>query len=213
MSDHDFDFEPQPGIPAPLPEGEEILWQGKPDMWMLARDAFKIRWMTGIMLFAAAWRTALLWHEEGARVALPTAVLFLLMAAVVYGLMLLLAWAQARAAIYTITSARAILRIGAALQVTFTIPFTVIESMSLAKLGRKGFGTIALQNRSDMRLSYGVLWPHARPWHFRAPQAAFRCIPEAEKVARILSEAAQAKLNEPQVAAAPKVGAGLAVAE
>ena len=213
MSDHDFDFEPQPGIPAPLPEGEEILWQGKPDMWMLARDAFKIRWMTGIMLFGAAWRTALYWHEEGARVALPTAVLFLLMAAAIYGLMLLLAWAQARATIYTITSARAILRIGAALQVTFTVPFTVIEAMSLAKLGRRGIGTIALQTRSDMRLSYGVLWPNARPWHFRVPQPAFRCIPEAEKVARILAEAAQAKLNEPQITAAPQAGAGLAVAQ
>lgn len=213
MSDHDFDFEPQPGIPAPLPEGEEILWQGKPDMWTLARDAYKIRWMTGIMLFVAAWRTVLYWHDEGARVALPTAVLFVLMAAAIYGLMLLLAWVQARATIYTITSARAILRVGAALQVTFTVPFTVIETMSLAKVGRRGMGTIALQTRSDMRLSYGVLWPHARPWHFRVPQPAFRCIPDAEKVARILAEAAQAKLNEPQIVAAPQAGAGLAVAQ
>jgi hypothetical protein len=215
MSDHDFDFEPQPGIPAPLPKGEDILWQGKPDMWTLARDAYKIHWFTGYMLLLAAWRTARIWHESGGAIALPTAVLYLLLALATYLLMLLLAYAQTRATIYTITSARVILRIGAALQVTFTIPFSVIESASLAKTGRKGMGSLALQTRSDMRLSYGVLWPHARPWHLRVPQPAFRCIPDVEAVARILSEAAQAKLNEPQIVAASAKDAapGLAVAQ
>lgn len=40
--------------------------------------------------------------------------------------MLFLAWMQARATIYTITTARVILRVGAALPVTYTIPFTCI---------------------------------------------------------------------------------------
>jgi len=214
MSDHDFDFEPQPGIPAPLPKGEEILWQGKPDMWALARDAYKINWLTGYMIALAVWRTLVIWHESGLALALPTAVLYLILAAATYGLLLLLAYVQARATIYTITSARAILRIGAALQVTFTVPFVVIEAMALAKSGRKGIGTVALQTRSDMRLSYGVLWPHARPWHLRVPQPAFRCIPDAEGVARILAEAAQAKLNEPQLTTGPeKSDTGLAVAQ
>ena len=201
MSDHDFDFEPQPGIPAPLPKGEEILWQGSPDMWALAREAFYIRWVTGYMLVLAIWRAFVIWTESGLAKALPTLVLYLAFALGTWALVMFLARAQARAAIYTVTSARVILRIGAALQVTFTIPFTVIEAASLAlpKGSRNGIGTLALQTRSDMRLSYGVLWPHARPWFLRTPQPALRCIPEAEKVARILAEAAQAKLNEPQL--------------
>ena len=28
--DHDFDFEPLPGIPAPLPEGERLVWRADP---------------------------------------------------------------------------------------------------------------------------------------------------------------------------------------
>lgn len=217
MSDHDFAFEPQPGIPSPLPEGEEILWQGKPDTWALARDAFKIRWVTGYMLALAAWRTFIIWSESGMAMALPTAVLYLVIALGAYLLLLLLAWAQARATIYTITSARVILRIGAALQVTFTIPFSVIEVAALArdKGSKKGIGTLALQTRSDMRIAYGVLWPHARPWHLRTPQPAFRCIPDAETAAKILAEAAQATLNAPQLTntAAQTAPAGLATAQ
>ena len=43
MSDHDFDFESQPGLPKPLPEGETLLWQGSPDSAALAREAFKAK--------------------------------------------------------------------------------------------------------------------------------------------------------------------------
>ena len=44
MSDHDkdFEFESQPGLPKPLPPGEELLWQGSPDPATLAREAFKL---------------------------------------------------------------------------------------------------------------------------------------------------------------------------
>ncbi|MBZ4021376.1 hypothetical protein CKO11_02725 [Rhodobacter sp. TJ_12] len=209
MSDHDFDFEPQPGIPAPLPEGEEILWQGSPDMWALAREAFKIRWLTGYMVLLAFWRGYVIWSESGLAMALPTLVLYLIFALGTYLLLLLLAYVQSRATIYTLTSARAILRVGAALQVTFTVPYKVIEvaALGLNKRSKKGIGTLALQVPEDMRLSYTVLWPSARPWHIRKPQPAFRCIPEAEKVARILAEAAQAKLNEPEFSAKPEAGA------
>ncbi|SOB93030.1 photosynthetic complex putative assembly protein PuhB [Rhodobacter maris] len=217
MSDHDFDFEPQPGIPAPLPQGEEILWQGSPDMKALASEAFKIRWVTGYMVALAFWRAFVIWTESGLAKALPTLVLYLLFAVGTYLLVLLLAYVQARATIYTLTSARAILRVGAALQVTFTVPYKVIEvaALGLTKRSKQGIGTLALQVPDEMRLSYTVLWPSARPWHIRHPQPAFRCIPEAEKVARILAEAAQAKLNEPELTHAP-VGtatAGLAPAE
>ena len=40
-------FDVAPGIPAPLPKGEEVLWQGRPDTGALAREAFKIRWIAG----------------------------------------------------------------------------------------------------------------------------------------------------------------------
>jgi hypothetical protein len=39
----DFDFEPVPGLPAELPAGETMIWQGRPQWRSLAVRAFHIR--------------------------------------------------------------------------------------------------------------------------------------------------------------------------
>ena len=40
----DFATEPVPGLPGHLPPGEVVLWQGRPDAWRLAREAFALDW-------------------------------------------------------------------------------------------------------------------------------------------------------------------------
>ena len=196
MSDHDFSFEPARGLPAKLPAGETILWQGSPDSAALAIGAYKANWIFGYMMVLALWRTARAWADGGFPVGIATLIPYLVLAAAVYGAVRLMAWAQARASIYTITTDRIILRIGAALPVTYTIPF---RRMAAAHLEVKpdGTGTIAVEISEGLRLSYAVLWPHLRPGHGRQPQPALRCIPGATAVARILAEAAQTKVNEP----------------
>jgi hypothetical protein len=203
MSDRDFDFEPQPGIPAPLPAGEQILWQGSPDTATLAREAYKIRWITGYMILIALWRAGATWADGSAGQAFATLIPYLALAAAVYGAVWLIARFQARASIYTLTSARAIMRIGAALPVTYTIPYTCVDSAFSAVSPTNGTGTLALETKGNMRLSFAILWPHVRPGQIRQPQPAFRCIPDAASVSRILADAAQAKVNEPRITFAP----------
>ncbi len=198
MSDRDFDFETSPGIPAPLPKGEEILWQGSPDAKALAREAFSINWIAGYMAAVVLLRGLLAFYDGGFVLMVAVAVPYVVLAFAAYAVIYALAWAQARAAIYTITSARVILRIGAALPVTYNVPFTCITAASLATTP-SGTGTIALETKGNMRLSFAVLWPHVRPWHARHTQPAFRAIPDATRVARILADAAQSKLNEPVI--------------
>ena len=41
FSEHDT--EPVLGLPAPLPPGETLLWQGSPRWWSLALDAYRVR--------------------------------------------------------------------------------------------------------------------------------------------------------------------------
>ncbi|TGD42924.1 PH domain-containing protein [Pseudotabrizicola sediminis] len=210
MSDHnkDFDFELMPGVPAGLPKGEEILWQGKAQAMALAREAYKINWIAGYMLIVVLWRAGGAYADGGTALMLATGLPYLVLAVAAYGVIYLLAWAQARASIYTITSARVIMRIGAALPVTYTIPFVRIATARL-DLKPGGTGTIAIEITDGVRLSYAVLWPHLRPGFARVTQPAFRCIPDAQNVARLLADAAQAKLNEPVVTVAPS-GAMLA---
>lgn len=207
MSDRDFDFEPQPGLPAPLPAGEVLLWQGSPDAATLARDAYKIRWITGYMVVLALWRGGSAWADAGPSGAIATLIPYLVLALAAYGVIRLLAWAQARAAIYSITSARIILRIGAALPITYTIPFSCIEAAALSSTTPGATGTLAFATRGNIRLSWAVLWPHVRPWHLRVPQPAFRAVPDAARVGRIFADAAQSKLNEPRVELANPAGA------
>ena len=88
-------------------------------------------------------------------------------------------------------------RIGAALTITLNLPYTRIGSADL-DLRKDGTGTIALTTTGEVNFAYLVLWPHVRPWRFPA-RPALRCIPEAERVARILAEAAEARVSMPQV--------------
>jgi hypothetical protein len=112
-------------------------------------------------------------------------------------LLYLTAWVQARATVYTITNKRVAMRVGAALTITLNLPYTQISSADL-DLRKDGSGTIALTTMGDVSFSYLVLWPHVRPWRFPA-RPALRCIPNAERVARLLAEAAESRVTMPQI--------------
>lgn len=199
MSDHDFDFEPQPGLPKALPQGESLLWQGSPDSAALSREAFKANWVLGYLLVIAVWRASAAFAEGGFGQSVAVILPYLALALAGYGIVRLMGRAVARAAIYSITTHRVILRIGAALQVTWTVPFTKIANASLAVRPITGTGTIALELVPGQHISYLALWPHLRPGFGHGVQPAFRCIPDAAQVARILSDAAQTRVNEPVV--------------
>lgn len=197
--DHDFDFEPAPGLPAPLPKGETILWQGQPDRKALAREAYKANWVLGYMMVLVLWKGLAAWSDglPPLAVALP----YLVLALAAWGIVQGLAALQARASIYTITTERVILRIGAALPITFTIPFRRIGSAALT-VDAQGTGTIALDLTGDVQMSALILWPHLRPGFVKKTQPALRCIPEATAVGRLLSDAAQTSLATPEISLA-----------
>jgi hypothetical protein len=199
MSGHDdFAFEPVPGLPAALPKGERILWQGRPRTLTLAREALRLNWVAGYFVLLALWKFAGAASAAGVGRGLATAIPFLLLGVIACMIVVAIAWAQARGTVYTLTTARVVMRIGAALQVTYNLPFRQIAAAGL-DLRRGGTGTIALRPADGTRLAYLALWPHARPWHLRHPEPALRCIPDAERVATLLAEAAETRLNVPQV--------------
>lgn len=198
MSHDDFAFEPRPGLPAPLPKGEVILWQGRPDTWALARDAYALRWVMGYFALIVLWRGSVGWMDAGFSGALAFGLPYAGLALAATALIVLLAWAAARTTVYTITSARVLMRVGAALPVTLNLPFRQIAAAGLDQR-RDGTGTLAFTTLGEAQLSYLVLWPHLRPWHARKTQPALRCIPDAAQVAQLLAEAAEARMAEPVI--------------
>ncbi len=197
MSQDDFAFEHAPGLPAPLPRGETVLWQGRPATLRLAVEAFGLNWLALYFAALILWRAAVGFGRGGLPGALAYGLPYIAVAAAAGAVVLLMAWAQARAAVYTITSARVVMRVGAALSVTLQIPFTQIETAGL-DLRRGGSGTVALRT-TQASLAYAVLWPHVRPWAIRAPEPALRCIPDAARVAALLAEAAETRILQPVI--------------
>jgi Bacterial PH domain len=199
MSGHDdFAFDALPGLPERPPQGELILWQGRPDAWALARDAYKIRWVAAYFAVIVLWRAGSAWADGGAALALAMGLPYVILGLLGLGIIFGLAWVQARTTTYTLTTARIVLRIGAALPVTFNLPFAQVGAAAL-DLRRDGTGTIALETLGETRISVLVAWPHLRPGHWAKTQPALRSIPDAARIARMVADAAEARLTVPQV--------------
>ncbi|MEL6466477.1 MAG: photosynthetic complex putative assembly protein PuhB [Pseudomonadota bacterium] len=206
MSHDDFEIEPVVGLPERPPEGEQILWQGRPNTWALAREALNINWIIGYFSVLAAWRFISVIDLMPLGQAVGATIPFVLLGMVVCALLYAVALIQARATMYTITTSRIAMRIGAALTLTLNLPYRELGNAAL-DLRANGTGTIALDTTGSTKISYLVLWPHARPWRFGNTQPALRCIPDAENVARILADAAEARITTPQITRVAPSGA------
>lgn len=194
----DFKFEPVRGLPEKLPEGEYILWQGSPSTWRLAREALSLNWIIGYFALLAVWRVGVSSTTMPLAEAMTHAVPFVVIGSVAALMILALAAVQARSTVYTLTNKRVAMRIGAALTMTLNLPYSQIGSASL-DLRKSGHGTIVFELVGDTRLSYILTWPHVRPWKMARTQPALRCIPDAERVARIFADAAEIRTSEPTV--------------
>lgn len=194
----DFAIEPVRGLPEALPPGERILWQGSPDPWRLAIEAFGLAWVAGYFAVLAAGRVVVSAADVPLREALPHAAPFVAIGALACAVIWGLAWVQARATVYTLTNRRVGMRIGAALTMTLNLPYGQIGAARL-DLRRGGTGTITLALPDSVRFSYLMTWPHVRPWRMARTEPALRCIPGAAEVARILADAAEARVAEPVV--------------
>lgn len=194
-ADHDdYATEPVPGLPAALPPGEHILWQGAPLWWRLAFDVFHLRAVALYLAVLIAWRAELHLHA-GAPVGavLLSALGLVVPAAAVLGLLAGLGVMAARSTLYTITNRRVVLRAGVALTLSINLPFTVIAAAAL-HARRDGTGDIPLTLAAGQRVAYAHLWPHARPWRLAAPAPMLRGIADAAGVARTLGAAMQAAI-------------------
>lgn len=194
MSHDDFEIEPVEGLPEAPPEGEQILWQGRPNWWALSWEAMSLPWVIGYFALLTLWRFGAVVDQMPLGQAIGAAFPFVILGTVVVSLLVLVAVVQARTTMYTVTNRRVAMRIGAALTVTLNLPYTQIGNAML-DLRKSGTGTIALETLGTTRLSYLVCWPHVRPWRMNPTQPALRCIPEAERVADLLADAAKQRVQ------------------
>lgn len=208
MPHDDFATEPVEGLPERPPAHELILWQGKPRAFALARDALALWWVAGYFTLLAVWRVGVSSADMPFAQALPLGIPFLILGLLACLVLYGIAWVLARTTVYTVTTARVAMRVGAALTVTLNLPFSRIASADLATHG-DGTGSIVFETAGDTRLSYLVLWPHVRPWRFRKTQPALRSVPDAARVAELIAEAAETRINRPEISVKSSDGAAV----
>jgi hypothetical protein len=189
MSDDDFNFEPVRGLPAVLPKGEHIIWQGAPTTSGLAMRAFHIRKIAIYFGALMVWRYVS-GQSDGlsASAALTYALHLLPLALAAIGILWLIAWGYARTSVYTLTNRRFVLRSGIAVPITLNLPLSRIEGASV-KLFGDGTGDIPLTINKDDRIAVLVVWPHMRAWHWRDPQPMLRSVMNAARVAEFVGAA------------------------
>lgn len=184
----DYATEPVRGLPATLPRGEFVLWQGTPSWRVFARQVFRTRAIAILVTLAALARVA---FSVSGGASLSTAIgeasVIVAFGFAGIAILMLLAWFVEKTTVYTITNKRLVMRVGVAIQKTFNIPFAVVDGAAL-RANTNDVGSLSLQLKPDVSLAYLILWPHVRPWRMRQTEPTLRAIPQASSVAKLLTD-------------------------
>lgn len=183
---NEHELEPIPGIPGRLPDGEVLLWQGRPGWRGIARRVMHLRLLALYFVVVAAWRAAALAAEGADATEVLTGGGFLLLLGLVpLALLGGYAWLSAKGTTYSLTSRRLIIQTGIALPITIGVPFTAIASAALARHA-DGTGDISVSLLPEHRVSWIALWPSTRPWRYARVEPMLRALTEPEAVATLL---------------------------
>jgi hypothetical protein len=194
--EEDGPAEPVKGLPEALPEGETILWQGRPSALALAIGAFRLRWVFGYFIVMSLYRVANLSANDAAASQINEAVLgSLVFCTAAVALILGLSFAMSRAALFTITNDRVVLRYGAAIRKYVNVPFSKMTGAQLKRRSAR-VGDISLQLDGPGQPPYLKLWPFARPFKYSRPEPTLRGMENAEEIAQILARAVYERAPE-----------------
>jgi hypothetical protein len=181
-------------LPEDIPQGERILWHGRPSWIALYRRAYRADLVAGYFAILATWN-AIEATSAGVAASFIAAARALAIGLAALALLALLAWLSARTALFVVTSRRIVMKIGVALQVFYNLPFSQIRNAAL-RVENDGSGEVTLQLTPGRRIGYLNLWPFARPFRFAEPEPALRGLADARHVGDILGRALVAAANE-----------------
>ncbi len=196
MSMQEYEYEPIPGLPEELPDGEYVVWQGAPEWQALARRVFHTRSL--FIYFAALIVIHLvfqLMNQEPWQEVLLSVSWNITLSAIALGLLAGAAKLYARSTLYTFTNRRLVVRSGVALPMMVNIPWENVKSAGLRVCG-DDTGDILICPKNDRQFYYALLWPYVRPWRFTYVQPLLRGIADPQAVATRLAEVIREEREE-----------------
>jgi hypothetical protein len=207
----EYEDEPVEGLPDYLPEGETMVWQGRPTVAAMARRVFFIPHLALYFGLLIAGHTVyrLMEGVSGVQV-LGTFVWQAGLAATVLVLLAWLARSYAASVVYTLTSERLVIRSGVALPMMVNIPIEQITAADM-RVYRDGTGDIVLTPVADRKLHWILLWPNVSAWYTRPIRPLIRGLADphraADAFAAVASQHYQVTAGE-QVAVPVRVRTG-----
>ena len=207
----EYEDEPVEGLPDFLPEGETMVWQGRPTVAAMARRVFFIPHLALYFGLLIAGHTLYrLMEGVSAAQVMGTFVWQAGLAATVLVLLAWLARSYAASVMYTLTSERLVIRSGVALPMMVNIPIEQITAADM-RVYRDGTGDIVLTPIADRKLHWVLLWPNVSAWYSRPIRPLLRGLAEphraADAFAAVASQHYQVTAGE-QVAVPVRVHTG-----
>jgi hypothetical protein len=176
------------GVPHALPEGEQILWQGAPQMMAVAKHVFHWRLLAAYFLaMLVLWATTTE-HAFASPLFQAGLVVRVALSMLVLGIVFGLSRVVAQTSWYAVTSQRLVLRLGMVFPMSINVPFTILESAGVG-LFKDGTGQVALSLVKGNRLAYIALWPHCRVFSINHPQPVLRGLTEPQRIGTLLAQA------------------------
>jgi len=182
-------FEAPKNILDAIPNGESILWKGRPSLWGFSWNLFGLKWITLYLSMLSIVSVARFFASDFYTAFYVDFLPFFLSGIFASIILIGLAATQTYSTVYIITENRVIIKTGAALSFLISMPFKKIKEVNLQKRGAS-IGTISFELLSEKRVPYISCWPSVRPWKFKRTQPAFSCIGSVDKVATILRKTA-----------------------
>jgi len=179
----EYEDEPVEGLPDFLPEGETMVWQGRPTAAAMARRVFFIPHLALYFGLLIAGHTVYrLMEGVSAAQVMGTFVWQAGLAATVLVLLAWLARSYAASVMYTLTSERLVIRSGVALPMMVNIPIEQITAADM-RVYRDGTGDIVLTPIADRKLHWVLLWPNVSAWYSRPIRPLLRGLAEPDRAA------------------------------
>ena len=204
MSAEEVEIETIPGLPEDLPPGESVVWQGRPAWRSLAKQTFKVQWLSAYFGLFVVVRFVLAVREHQGVSGAVQSLFAVALAGACLGILCLMSWMCARATVYTITTHRVVLRIGVALPMTWNLPFKRIASADLTVRDASD-GDIVLGLTKPNRIAWLHLWPHCAPFEYSRAKPTLRALSEPARVSALLAKAVEswsASSSQPVIVAA-----------
>lgn len=203
----DYENEPVPGLPGPLPLGEHIVWQGSPAAQRIAQQVFKLRWIVGYFAVLTAWLfVSGVYLGRTVESIIMSMLIMMLAGALVGGFLWFMARSVSRSTIYTITNRRIVMRYGIILPTAFNLPYSEFEAVD-ARVRPDGSGDIALRFKDDVRLAWLIFWPHVRGFRMARTEPQLTGLDDADLAAEHLKAQLSVHLARHHQPAVQSVGA------